>query len=175
MIYVFVRFMFLVWAPGQWRLVMCYRFPAFWRALSYWFVHVRVSVSTQKHLDCSPKSMYVVHPKTQRKIAHHREGSHSYSTTSPSQPHLAIVQHSFSAGFWPTFAKKVSLFSVSLCETFAEPVLTLGWVSIWIPTFEGLVCIYGIFGHLYGCYSKLLHDRMTSSWKTQIPLADAKP
>ena len=80
-----------------------------------------------------------------------------------------IIQNSFS-GIWPTLAKK--------CNSFASSFAKLSWslfphvgqlgISTLIPTFERPNCI---FGPSCGCYPKLLHDRLTSSRKSQIPFA----
>ena len=63
-------------------------------------------------------------------------------------------------------SEKVQSFRVFFRETFTEPIFTCG--STWIPAFERPNCI---FGPSYGCYAKLLHDRMTSSRNSQIPFA----
>ena len=86
---------------------------------------------------------------------------------------MAVVQNSLS-GIWPTLAKKCNPFASSfakLSRSLFSHVGQLG-VSTWTPTFERPNCI---FGPSYGCYSKLLHDRMTFSCKSQIPFATPSP
>ena len=83
---------------------------------------------------------------------------------------LAAVQNSLS-GIWPTLAKKCNPFAsafAKLSRSLFSHVGQLG-VSTWIPTFKRPYCI---FGPPDGCYPKLLHDRMTSSRKSQIPFAN---
>ena len=86
---------------------------------------------------------------------------------------MAVVQNSLS-GIWPTLAKMCNPFASSfakLSRSLFSHVGQLG-VSTWIPTCERANCIVG---PSYGCYPKLLHDRLTSSWKSQIPFANSIP
>ena len=69
------------------------------------------------------------------------------------------------------FSQKCNPFASSfakLSRSLFSHVAQLG-VSTWIPTFETPNCM---FGPSYGCYPKLLHGRMTSPWKSQIPFAN---
>ena len=83
---------------------------------------------------------------------------------------MAVVQNSLSE-IWPTLAKKCNPFASSfakLSRSLFSHVGQLG-VSTCIPTYERSNCI---FGPAYGCYPKLLHDRMTSSRKSHIPFTN---
>ena len=84
--------------------------------------------------------------------------------------YMAVVQNSLS-GIWPTLAKKCNPFASSFAKLSRSPFSNVGQlgVSTWIPTFEKPNCI---FWPSDGCYPKLLHDRMTSSRKSQIPFAN---
>ena len=86
---------------------------------------------------------------------------------------MVVVQNSLS-GIWPTLAKKCNPFASSfakLSRSLFSHVGQLG-VSTWIPTFERPNCI---LGPSYGCYSRLLYDRMTFSRKSQILFATPSP
>ena len=84
--------------------------------------------------------------------------------------HMAVVRNSLS-GIWPTLANKCNPFTSSFAKLSRSLFSHVGQLGVptWIPTFERPNCI---FGPSDGCYPKLLHDRMTSSRRSQIPFAN---
>ena len=84
--------------------------------------------------------------------------------------YMAVVQNSLS-GIWPTLAKKCNPFASSFAKLSRSPFSHVGQLGVptWIPTFERP---NWIFGPSYGCYPKLLHNRMTSSRKSKFPFAN---